>query len=207
MSTTPKNISAKSLKVVIEIPDSKDKIEKALQNPDLRRIALLLIENQDDKGFLMNVEGHIKKELEKEVKCHDSNRSNFKARRAFWEVLKTKVAEQRKGIKFSQFHSFVNRNYPLLHESERVHLQPIPLTDQLLELMENTGIKIEEFSKEEIEKWYDGTIRILGDDMIIWLQKPDGTLVQMVIVDKKYFNNHYGFNLRKVVVIGDGEEI
>jgi len=207
MSDTSKNIIGKPLKVVIRTPQTKGDIDKALQNPDLRRIALLLIENQDDQGFLMNVEGHIKKELEKEVKCHDSNRANFRARRAFWEALKTKVAEQRKGLTSSQFHLFTNRNYPLLHKSERAYLKPILLTDELLELMEKTEVQIKEFSKEEIEKWYDGTIRILGDDIIVWLQKIDGTLIQMVISDKKYFPDHYSFDLKKVVIIGDNEEI
>lgn len=207
MSSIPKNIYGKPLKVVIETPETKGKIERALQNPDLRRVALLLIENQDDQGFLMNVEGYVKKEMEKESKCHDANRANFKARRAFWEVLKTKVAEQRKGIKSSQFHLFTNRNYPLLHKSERVYLKPILLTNELLELMEKTEVEIKEFSKEEMKKWYDGTIRILGDDIIVWLQKLDGTLIQMVISDKKYFPDHYNFDLKKVVIIGSNEEI
>jgi len=63
MSDIPKNNPDQPQEVVAETPEARAKIEAALENQDLKRLIALLIDNQNDRVLLKDVEHFVKKEI------------------------------------------------------------------------------------------------------------------------------------------------
>jgi len=176
MSNTPNSSTDQPQEIVTETPETRAKIEAALKNPDLLRVVKLLIENQGDSAFLNRIGDFAESEQRNKEALGESERTELEARKKFWGAIKSQgLNEQNCQVKnFKEFS-------PCITPLERAAIQPIQLSDDLFNL-------IEEKALIRIQRLKDCVIgdpllmKIVPDGKVIWLQKQDGTLIEMFFV-------------------------
>jgi len=196
MSDISKNSTDLPQEVATGTLEIRAKIDKALQNPDLLRIVGLLIDNEDDLDFLCEVRKSIEKELnDKEIGKLLQERTELvkkEARRKFWGTLKANGVYKKK-CRIRAWRDFP----PGTHETEiyaaqyedRLKSDTIPLTDDMLRILDEGGIEIFRSTETKDDD---------AADMVFMLKKPDGSLVEMEVFGN--IEEHYEFDLREVVV-------
>lgn len=112
------------------------------------------------------------------------------ARKQFWEALKAKGLSEKNSreLPYKTMNEFMSMGMEAQGEelAAQAALEPIPLTDDLLRLIKESGIHIKYY--EDCTDPDDST----GDE-IIMLKIPNGRLIKMVIYGK--IEENYSFSL------------